>query len=176
MARSPKPDPLPRALRRKANGEATPRKRPPDDLIAAAQLGLLTRSNTKPHTRGRQAVDAVTYRARAADRAEGETARERLGVVKSTRSMPAMLDNPPRWVDLDNLSRAEARRLGRYWHLVKELSAGRLSPLTFQRRVSSWQPLRGERLLADPTAVFALLEVRRAGDQELFFYERGRRA
>jgi hypothetical protein len=30
--------------------------------------------------------------------------------------------------------------------------------------------------LADPTAVFALLEVRRAGDQELFFYERGRRA
>ena len=175
MVRSTKPDPLPRALRRKANGAATPRKRPPGDLIAAAQRGLLTRSNTKAGTKGRQAADAAMYRARAADRAEGETARQRLGVVPTERSMPALFDDPPRWVDLDNLSRAEARRLGRYWHLVKELSAGRLSPLTFQRRVSSWQPLRGERLLADPTAVFALLEARRAGDQELFFYERGRR-
>jgi hypothetical protein len=171
-----KDHPLPRDLRRKADRAATPRKRPPDNLITAAQRGLLTRSNTKPGTRGRQAADAVTYRARVADRAPGETARQRLGVVPTERSMPALFDDPPRWVDLDNLSRAEARRLGRYWHLVKELSAGRLSPLTFQRRVSSWQPLRGERLLADPTAVFALLEVRRAGDQELFFYERGRRA
>lgn len=175
MARAPKPDPLPRDLRRRANRAATPRKRPPDNLIAAAQRGLLTRSNTKPGTRGRQAADAVTYRARVADRAPGETARRRLGVVPTERSMPAMFDSPPRWVDLDNLSRAEARRLGRYWHLVKELSAGRLSPLTFQRRVSSWRPLRGERLLADPTAAFALLEVRRAGDEELFYYERGRR-
>ena len=175
MARSPKDRPLPRDLRRKADRAATPRKRPPDDLIAAAQRGLLTRSNTKPGTKGRQAADVVTYRARVADRAPGETARQRLGVVPTERSMPALFDEPPRWEDLDGLSRLEARRLGRYWHLVKELSAGRLSPLTFQRRVSSWRPLRGERLLADPTAVFALLEVRRAGDQELFFYERGRR-
>lgn len=115
------------------------------------------------------------YRARAADRAEGETARERLGVVKSTRSMPALLDSPPRWVDLDNLSRAEARRLGRYWSLVGELSAGRLSPRTFQHRVFSWRPFRDEHFLSDPDVVLALLEVRRTGDEELFYYERGRR-
>jgi len=59
------------------------------------------------------------YRARAADRAEGETARQRLGVVPTERSMPALFDDPPRWVDLDNLSRAEARRLGRYWHSLR---------------------------------------------------------
>jgi len=175
MARSPKPDPLPRALRRKANGEATPRKRPPDDLIAAAQLGLLTRSNTKPHTRGRQAVDAVTYRARAADRAEGETARERLGVVKSTRSMPAMLDSPPRWVDLDNLSRAEARRVARFSSLTGQLAEGKLSPAAFRRRVSSWRPFRGEHFLSDPDAALALLEARRTSDEELFYYRRTRR-
>ena len=176
MARSPKPDRLPRELGRKANRAATPRKRPPDDLVAAARRGLLTRSNTKPGTKGRQAADQVTYRSRVAERALGETARQRLGVVPTERSMPAMFDDPPRWEELDRLTRLEARRLGRYWHLVRELAPGRLSPLTFQRRVLSWQPLRGERLLADPTAVLALLEVRRAGDQELFFYERGRRA
>ncbi|MGO8679162.1 MAG: hypothetical protein ACLQVX_25250 [Limisphaerales bacterium] len=115
------------------------------------------------------------YRARAADRAEGETARQRLGVVKSTRSMPALFGDPPRWVDLDNLSRAEARRVGRYNAMVRQLAEGKLSPAAFRRRVSSWRPFRGEHFLSSPGAARALLEVRRAGDEELFYYERGRR-
>ncbi len=175
MARAPKPDPLPRDLRRRANRAATPRKRPPDNLIAAAQRGLLTRSNTKPGTRGRQAADAVTYRARVADRAPGETARQRLGVVPTERSMPALFDDPPRWADLDGLTRLEARRVGRYNAMVRQLAEGKLSPAAFRRRVSSWRPFRGEHFLSDADAALALLEVRRTGDEELFYYERGRR-
>ena len=172
---APKPDPLPRDLRRQANRPAVARRQPPDALIAQARRGVLTRSNTRPGTRGRQAADAAMYRARAADRAEGETARQRLGVVKSTRSMPALFGDPPRWVDLDNLSRAEARRVGRYNAMVRQLAEGKLSPAAFRRRVSSWRPFRGEHFLSDPGAALALLEVRRAGDEELFYYERGRR-
>jgi hypothetical protein len=175
MARAPKPDPLPRDLRRRANRAATPRKRPPDNLIAAAQRGLLTRSNTKPGTKGRQAADAVVYQSRVADRAPGETARQRLGVVPTERSMPALFDEPPRWVDLDNLSRAEARRVARYNSLTGQLTKGKLSPAAFRRRVSSWRPFRDERFLSDPDAALALLEVRRTSDEELFYYERGRR-
>jgi hypothetical protein len=45
-----------------------------------------------------------------------------------------------------NLSRSEARRLGRYDSLVGQLSTGRLSGREFERRVGSWRPFRGEQL------------------------------
>lgn len=89
--------------------------------------------------------------------------------------MPALFDEPPRWVDLDNLSRAEARRVARYNSLTGQLTKGKLSPAAFRRRVSSWRPFRDERFLSDPDAALALLEVRRTSDEELFYYERGRR-
>jgi hypothetical protein len=89
--------------------------------------------------------------------------------------MPAMFDGPPRWVDLGNLSRAEARRVGRYNALVRQLADGKLSPAAFRRRVSSWRPFRDEHFLSDPDAVLALLEGRRSSDEEPFYYERGRR-
>jgi len=171
----PRPDALPRALRRQADRPSVARRQPPDVLIAQARLGLITRGNTRPGTKGRQAADAAMYRARVADRAEEETARERLGVVKSTRSMPAMLDSPPRWVDLDNLSRAEARRVARFSSLTGQLAEGKLSPAAFRRRVSSWRPFRGEHFLSDPDAALALLEARRTSDEELFYYRRTRR-
>jgi hypothetical protein len=89
--------------------------------------------------------------------------------------MPALFDDPPRWADLDGLTRLEARRVGRYNAMVRQLAEGKLSPAAFRRRVSSWRPFRGEHFLSDADAALALLEVRRTGDEELFYYERGRR-
>jgi len=89
--------------------------------------------------------------------------------------MPALLDDPPRWRDFDDLSRAEARRVGRYQNLVGQLREGKVTPATFRRQVSSWRPIRGQRFLVDPDAVLAILEVRRSEDNEPFYYHRGRR-
>gem|GEM_PF-2235619 len=120
-------------------------------------------------------MDRVTYKARVADRAPGETARQRLGVVPIVRSMPALFDDPPRWFDFHDLSRAEARRLGRYWNLALEMRDGRLTPEDFQHTVLSWRHFRDERLLADPTAVLEFLDRRRAHGEEPFYYFRSRR-
>jgi hypothetical protein len=160
-------------------------------LVARAQLprgrpGRLSRGNTRPGTRERQAVDRAAYLRRRGDLGEGETVRSRLGHGPADRAMPALFGTPPRWVDLDNLSRAESRRLGRYWSLVSitfEVGDRRLSRAEaaererrFERRVSSWRPLRGGRLLADPRAVAVLLAERSASDVPTVFYRRaGRR-
>jgi hypothetical protein len=152
-----------------------PRRQPPDGLISAAKRGELRRSNTMPGTKGRQAVDAVVYRQRAADRAVGETARQRLGVVRTGREMSVLFDGPPRFEVVSDVTRAEARRLARYDSLLGQLAGGTLSPTAFDRRVSSWRPFRGEHFLSEPDAALAILELRRAGDEPIFHYERGRR-
>ena len=79
MAQRPRRDPLPRALRRQSDRPAVARRQPPDALIAQARRGVLTRRNTLPHTKGRQAVDAVAYQSRARRTSPEETVRARLG-------------------------------------------------------------------------------------------------
>ncbi len=153
----------------------SPREIPPG-FLSRARSGQLARRNTAPGTPERSAVDRVTYLRRASRRDPGETVRARLGhePAATERAMPAMLDDPPRWVEFDDLSRAEARRIGRYLNLARQFSYGRDTPSDFRRHVSSWRPIRGERFLADPDAVLAILETRRVEDQEIFYYRRGR--
>ena len=179
MARTPKPDRLPRDLRRKANRAGTPRRRPPDDLVTAARRGLLTRSNTKPGTKGRQAADAAAYSRRAADTAPGETVRARLGhEVAVSRTISALLESPPRFEVLEGVTRLDAKRIARYHEVTRQLLNRRsyrgkvMTPERFRRLVSQWRPLSsGERLLADPDAVMAILETLRAEDRDVFVYE-----
>ncbi len=75
---------------------------------------------------------------------------------------------------LEAATRREAIRAGRYENLTGQLAAGRISPKRFQERISNWRPIRGERFLADPNRVLAVLEVRRAGEMDLFVYSSGR--
>jgi hypothetical protein len=88
--------------------------------------------------------------------------------------MLALLDYPPRWAELHGLTRGEARRVGRYMSLVGHLVAGGVTGPAFRRRVRSWRPLRTERLLSTPDAVFALLTERVEAGESTFRYE-GRR-
>ena len=152
-----------------------PREIPPG-FLSRARSGELTRRNTAPGTPERSAVDRVTYLRRASRRAPGETVRARLGhePAATGRAMPVLFDDPPRWVEFDDLSRAEARRIGRYLNLARQLAEGKERPSGFRRRVSSWRQIRGERFLADPDTVLAILETRRVEDQEIFYYRRGR--
>ena len=169
-------EPLPAHLRSAANRRARPRRPPSQRLRDAAAAGLLTRSNTRPGTVGRQAADAELYRRRLATR-PGATARERAGhepVAAPERVMLALFDGPPRWVELHGLTRGEARRVARYDSLLGHLAAGDVSGSAFRRRVSAWAPLRGERFLADPETVRALLVERAEAGEALFRYE-GRR-
>ena len=127
--------------------------------------------------RGRRDYRAE-YLRRAARRAEGETVRARLGheraPVRAGRSASVMLDGPPRWELWSNLTRGEMRRATRYDALASNLIQGKVSPAAFRRRIGSWRPIRGERFLADPAAVLAILDARRAGDEETFRCSSGR--
>ena len=73
-----------------------------------------------------------------------------------------------------DLSRSEARRLGRYDSLVGQLAIGRLSGRDFQGRVSGWRPFRGELLSSTAQAVLAALDRRRDAEAEVFEYRSGR--
>jgi len=169
---------LPPDLRRLANRKGIPR-RPPTDrsrLNDAARIGLLTSDNTKKGTRGRQAVDRVTRLKREAQHPD-LTARQALG-HRSPSDTPSqislMVDDPPRFVIIEGLLRRDLRRAGRYDSLVGKLEEHRITPAEFRRRVRSWRPIAGFRFLSDPDAVLALLEERRASDQEVFVYSSGR--
>ena len=84
------------------------------------------------------------------------------------------MDDPPRFIVLEGLSRRDTRRAARYDALVGPYGARRDVPREFRRRVGSWQPIAGYRFLADTDAVLAILEQRRAQDAELFVYDSGR--
>jgi hypothetical protein len=164
-----------------ADRKAIPRKSPKDDsrLVQAARAGILTKDNTKRGTRGRQAVDRITYLRRKEARPE-LPAREALGherpEVRSGRTISVLLDRPEPFVVLEAASRREASRAGRYDSLTGQLAAGRVTPERFRQMVSAWRPIRGERFLADPDRVLAVMEARRAGEEELFVYRSGRAA
>jgi len=173
-----RPDP---ALRSAANRRAVPRKPPKDDsvLVQAARAGILTDANTKPGTRGRQAVDRVSFQKRKASR-PNLPAREALGhQVAGTRPRIASFyaDNPPRFVIVEGISARDIQRAGRYMGSIGALLDARARGGTdwaevaraFERRFRRWAPIAGLNLLADPNAVVALAESQRAEEQEIIF-------
>ncbi len=180
---------LPHSLRRAANARAT-RRRPPipgTRLYDAAETGLLTRSNTKPGSRGRQAVDAVSYRTRKTTEPT-LSAREALGHrVAGSRSKTVTLytDDPPRRTTLEGegITRRDVRRGGAYLHSVRELIAElRRSPSAADRIKREWErrwrnraPIAGFPLLATADAVIALAdEDRQSGEEPIFDSGRSR--
>jgi hypothetical protein len=171
---------VPAPIRSAANKRAIPRRPPADKsrLVKAAQAGILTDSNTKKNTRGRQAVDRATFLTRRSRRPEGATVRSVLGhessEVRAQRQVSLLVDGPPRFAVLAGLARRDVSRAARYDALVSNLTQGRIAPRAFQRRVSSWRPIAGYTFLSDAEAVLAIVEARRAADEEVFVYRSGR--
>lgn len=174
------PSKLPRSLRRSADRAAVPRAHPSQRLLDAAEVGLLTRRNTKPGTAGRQAADRATYLSRRRGQRPGETVREALGherpAVRAGAQISVLLDRPDPWTIIEAPTRLEKTRGARYDALVSNLVQGKISSRAFRRRVDSWVPIRGERWLSDSDRVMALLEGRRAAGEDLFIYRSGRAA
>jgi hypothetical protein len=172
---------LPRSLPRAANRPAIPRKPPQDDspLVQAAWSGTLTKDNTKRGTRGRQAVDRVTFLKRKAAHPDLST-REALGHrVAGSRPRVASFyaDNPPRFVIVEGISMRDIQRAGRYMGSVGALvdahrrggSEWSQVASAFERRFRRWAPIAGLNLLANPDAVVVLAERQRAEEQEIIF-------
>ncbi|MGA3353845.1 MAG: hypothetical protein ABSD85_11755 [Acidimicrobiales bacterium] len=184
MSLRPRPDLSSRELRRQAKRPALSRRRLRNGrlspaLVDAARRGVLTDSNTTRGTQGRQAVDRFAYSRRAAGTAPGETVRARLGhEVAVSRSISALLAGPARFEVLEGVTRLDAKRIARYHEVTRQLVNRRsyrgkvMTPERFRRLVSQWRPLSsGDRLLADPDAVIAILETLRAEDRAVFVYE-----
>jgi len=169
---------LPRELRSAANRPARPRRPPAADskLAASARAGLLTRSNTRGGTAGRQAADAVVYARREARRAPGESARAAAGHRKAPPAggMSAIFREVGFSV-IESPTRGERRRLGRFNARVAELVEGQISPRRFERQIGGWRPLRGMTFENDPEVILATLDIRRESGDEVFIYE-GRRS
>ena len=139
---------VPPSLRRAANARARFRDppRPGSKLYEAAAAGIITRSNTKPGTRGRQAVEAASYGVRRSARPT-TSAREALGhrpvgsVLPWGRFFGVPVDGGgPRVVE-GVVSAADVHRIGRYDNLVGRLAAGRINGKGFERRVRDWRPI-----------------------------------
>jgi len=169
---------LPRGLRSAANRSAVPRRPPApgSKLASAARAGLLTRSNTRPGTTGRQAADAVVYARREARRAPGETARAAAGHRKAPPAggISGVFKNVG-FVVVEAPTAGERRRLGRYNARLAELVEGQISPRRFERMIGAWRPLRGMRFETDPEVVLAILDIRRETGEDIFIYV-GRRS
>lgn len=143
------------------------------DLLAAARRGDLKRSNTAPGTPERRAVDRITY-IRRIEKHPGGTAREALGHHKFGKTggrISSLLDGAPEYVVLENATRSELRRAGRYERLVRELLDARITKKEFIRKIKSWKPIRGRRFLADPKEIYRILDKRREDGLPLFEYE-----
>jgi hypothetical protein len=180
-----RPD-LTRSLRSAANRRAVSRKSPADDssLVQAARAGILSNANTKPGTRGRQAVDRATYLRRRQRHAD-ESARHALG-HRSSEDRTAVwsviyVDGPPRILREAEINRRDARRVARHLSLVAQLAEAHTPERASEaarrlRRVRSWRPLTivgpreiaGEvHFLADPDALLALADRLRAEEGEV---------
>ena len=180
----PSTSPLSRSLRRSAARPAGPRGRAPSPrLQAAADTGLLTRSNTKPRSAGRQAVDRAEYLRRRA--AEPElSAREAAGHrVAGSRERTGTFftsDPGPRWVTITGpaLSLRDVQRAARYMGDVGALIADlRRDPAHAARTKARWEarmrrraPIGGLPLLADADAAILLADaLRQEGDAAIVF-------
>ena len=174
---------VPRSLRRLASARAT-RRRAPDPgtrLFDAADAGILTRANTRPGTRGRQAVDAVSYRARKSTEPD-LTAREALGhrvAGSRAKTVTFYTDTPPRRVTLEGegITRQDVRRGGGYLYSVRELIAelrrfpGAADTLEreWERRWRNRAPIAGYPFLATADAAIALADQdRQTGEDPIF--------
>jgi hypothetical protein len=146
-------------------------------LVAAAQSGVLSRRRTRLGSVGRQAVNRAEYERRRWKHLD-RSAREAVGhdrpEVRAGRAISVLLDRPEPFVVLEGVTRREASRIGKYESLTGLLREGQISPRRFRNQVSSWRPIRGERFLSDPDRVLAVMEARRAGEEELFVYRSGR--
>jgi hypothetical protein len=153
-----------------------PRREVDPNLLSSARRGELSRSNTRPGTPERRAVDRVKYLKRRAAHPE-VSARQALGHPKTGDVLPTislMVTDPPRFLIIEALNRRDLRRAGRYDNLVNQLYEGRITSASFERRVRGWRPIAEYTFLSDPDAVLAILEERRAADLEVFHYESGR--
>jgi hypothetical protein len=178
---APRPDPPPRDIRRRGARKAGRRTSAPDpQLVAAFEAGEYRRGDFAPGTAARKAADAVLYRRREASRQPGQRAREAAGheprEIRSARRVSVFIGDPPRYAEYEGLSRRDVSRAAKYDALVSNLRQGNISPQEFRRRVSAWQPIAGERFLADPDAVLTIVEERRAAGEDLFVYRSGRAA
>lgn len=182
------PSELPRSLRRAASRGAGPRDRqPPQRLLDAANLGLLTRHNTVPGTAGRRAVDRATYlRRRTAE--PTLSPREAAGHrVAGSRPRVATFytTDPPRRITLEgeDLTRRDVKRAGSYLHSVRTLIAElRRHPEQAEKLRRRWEskvrrraPIAGYPLLATATAAIALADQdRQSGEDPVFDSGRSR--
>lgn len=187
MARRPS---LPASLRRAANRAAGPRgKAPSERLQAAADVGILTRSNTKAGTAGRRAVDAVTYRRRvgsepelSAREAAGHRvagSRDRAATFLTSTPGPRVVTVSGAGVSLLDVHRA-ARYMGDLGALLADLSAAsgnaaRVGTIkrTWERRMAARAPIAGLALLADADAAVALADQVRGAEGDLLVFDSG---
>jgi hypothetical protein len=156
-----------------------PRRELDPNLLARAQRGELTRSNTRKGTPQRRAVNRAFYLKRRASR-PNLPAREALGhEVEQTRPKIASFyaADPVQLVSFEHVTGGEMRRAGLYMTEVRKLAEfkrrGGLewnqAAVAFERRFSRWKPIRARVLLSDPQAVVALAEELRAADTEIVF-------
>ena len=123
------------------------------ELLARAQRGELTTSNTAKGTPERQAVDRMKYLRRRSAHPE-LTARQALGHPKPDDVLPRislMVDEPPRYLIIEALSRRDLSRAGTYGDLVNRLEMGRIDPTAFRLRVRTWRPIAGFQFLPKGT-------------------------
>jgi hypothetical protein len=86
-------------------------------------------------------------------------------------------DDPPRYIELEGVSRRDLRRAGVYMQATSELRADlRARPSeaatikrAFSRRFRYWRRIAGYRVLFDPDSVLALQDNLRAADIEVVF-------
>jgi hypothetical protein len=90
-------------------------------------------------------------------------------------SLPLFVETPEgggRVLQVDDLSRNEAHRVGRHLAMLQALQQGRLAPDEFRRRARRMRPVREHRLVSDPRVALTLVIRTDARD---FQYESGRR-
>lgn len=96
--------------------------------------------------------------------------------VRANRTMSGFFGDDAEYGEVRRPDRAEARRLGRYDNLVRQLRGGRITGAEFERTVRRMRLLDGRRFASNPQAVLARLEVRKALDLDVFTYVSGRAA
>lgn len=186
---APRSNPLPRNIRRSADRPAVRGREPSDRLVDLAELGVLTRRNTIPGTKGRQAVDRAVYLRRRS--AEPElTAREAAGHrVSGTRTRAATFftTDPPRWITISDptVSVRDVHRAGRYMGdvgaLIGDLRRAAGSPGEQARIKRRWEatmrrraPIAGHPVLADADAAIVLADVMRGDEDSALVFDSGR--
>lgn len=112
----------------------------PAELLAAAHSRNLTRSNTRPGTPERRAVDRITYLRRRAKYPQ-QSARKATGHGRSAATVTGHFAGQLRESRVQT-SYADARRVGKYDSLLERLLDGVLTDAQFDKRAKRWVPVR----------------------------------